>query len=406
MRRLAWALLLLLVFSIPWEYSLDFGEPWGNVSRVLGLTALLALIPALCQAGRLRRPGAAQVLALAYLLWCSASVFWSADVPESLTALRGLPQQMMVFALIWELAETRDDLSALMQAYVAGTWVLVVLTLSTFLWGETADLGRYVPAGQDPNDVARYMIIGIPFAALAAMTSEKRITRWMRIGYVVAGGFAVVLTASRSGFLALGLTLGSCAILLMRKQRRMSIFILVSALLLVVCFWMAAPVETLDRLATIPQQLGGGDLNQRWNIWAAGWQAFVRAPVAGQGAGSFVAVTGLSPIDTAHNSALSIAVETGLVGLLCMAAIVGLAFRETWSSTLPIRGALMTALAAWVLQAAVTNVQNSRSSWMLLALALKAGELGRENADPAADMQIVDRTAGRNGPWKALPWPR
>jgi len=60
-------------------------------------------------------------------------------------------------------------------------------------------------------------------------------------------------------------------------------------------------------LATIPGSCKGGDLNQRVNIWSAGWHAFARAPLFGSGAGT------LSPLpvllrDTAHNTVLSIAV--------------------------------------------------------------------------------------------------
>ncbi len=58
MRRIAWVLLLLFAFAIPWEYSLDLGEPLGNVARIAGLLVLLAAVPAVFQAGRMRNPGA------------------------------------------------------------------------------------------------------------------------------------------------------------------------------------------------------------------------------------------------------------------------------------------------------------------------------------------------------------
>ena len=58
MRRVAWVLLLLFAFAIPWEYSLDLGEPLGNVARIAGLLTLLAAVPAVFEAGRMRTPGA------------------------------------------------------------------------------------------------------------------------------------------------------------------------------------------------------------------------------------------------------------------------------------------------------------------------------------------------------------
>ena len=68
MRRIAWALLLLFAFAIPWEYSLDVGEPLGNIARIAGILLLLAAIPAVLQAGRLRTPGPMQWLVLAFYL--------------------------------------------------------------------------------------------------------------------------------------------------------------------------------------------------------------------------------------------------------------------------------------------------------------------------------------------------
>ena len=98
----------------------------------------------------------------------------------------------------------------------------------------------------------------------------------------------------------------------------------------VAALWLTIPRETFARLATISEQLQGGDLNQRWNIWAAGWHAFVRAPVFGTGAGTFVGAAGVAPIDTAHNTALSIAVTGGLCALFLASAIVAIA---VWSIT-------------------------------------------------------------------------
>ena len=69
MRRISWGLLLLFVFAIPWEYSVDLGEPLGNIARIAGLVLLLFAVPAVLQAGRLRNPGPLQWLVLALYLW-------------------------------------------------------------------------------------------------------------------------------------------------------------------------------------------------------------------------------------------------------------------------------------------------------------------------------------------------
>ena len=89
MRRIAWVLLLLFAFTIPWEYSLDLGEPLGNIARIAVLLLVLAAIPAVLQAGRMRSPGPMQWLVLAFYLWFCCTYFWTIDSPTTLEKMRG-----------------------------------------------------------------------------------------------------------------------------------------------------------------------------------------------------------------------------------------------------------------------------------------------------------------------------
>jgi CDP-diglyceride synthetase len=136
MRRIAWVLLLIFAFAIPWEYSLDLGEPLGNIARIVGLLLLLVAIPAVLQAGRLRTPGVMQWLVLAFYLWFCCTYFWTIEPLATLAKMRGYFQEMMIVWLVWEFAESAGDLRALMRAYVAGSWVLAVLTLANFATAE------------------------------------------------------------------------------------------------------------------------------------------------------------------------------------------------------------------------------------------------------------------------------
>ena len=139
--------------------------------------------------------------------------------------------------------------------------------------------------------------------------------------------------------------------------------------------WFIIPHGTLERLATISEQLQGGDLNQRWNIWEAGWHAFVRAPFFGTGAGTFVSAAGLAPVDTAHNTALSIAVAGGLCALFLATAIVAAAIWSIARTRGPLRWALATTLLVWFITSLVATVEENRATWLLLAIIALAGRL-------------------------------
>ena len=210
MRRIAWILLLLFAFAIPWEYSLDLGEPLGNVARIVGLLLLLVAIPAVLQTGRLRTPGPMQWLVLAFYLWFCCTYFWTIDPLATLAKMRGYFQEMMVVWLVWDFAESAGDLRALLRATVAGSWVLALLTIANFATAETiANQIRFVAEGQDPNDVARYLDLGFPLAALLVNSERRWMCRLLAAGYLPLGLVAVLLTASRGGFVAAVVALGA-----------------------------------------------------------------------------------------------------------------------------------------------------------------------------------------------------
>jgi O-antigen ligase len=381
MRRIVWVLLLLFVFSIPWEYSLDLGAPVGNIARVTGLVLLLAAIPAVLLTGRIRTPGALQWLALAFFLWFCCTSLWTIDPAATLARLRGYFQVMMTVWLVWEFAATPEDMRDLLRACVAGSWVLAVLTVVSVASPASEEQIRFVAEGQDPNDVARFLDLGFPLAALLLDGEERWAGKLLAFGYLPLGIVGVLVTASRSGFLAALVALAGCAVLLARRHMREFVIGVFSLPAIVSAVWIVAPHETLERIATIPEQLQGGDLNYRLNIWQAGWQAFVHSPFFGTGAGSFVTAARLAPADTAHNTVLAIVVEGGVVGLIIATAVVAVCLRALLQTRGQVRGALATAMLVWVVTSLAATVEQNRTTWFLLTLISFAGRLGLENPE-------------------------
>ena len=145
--------------------------------------------------------------------------------------------------------------------------------------------------------------------------------------------------------------------------------------------WFTVPHETFERLATIPEQLQGGNLNQRLNIWTAGWHAFVHAPLFGTGAGTFVSAAGMSPLDTAHNTALSILVGGGLVRLFPGRGHCGAGRAVDPRNARAAAPGSGHALAVWIVTSLVATVEESRTTWLLLALIALAGRLAVEDPE-------------------------
>jgi O-antigen ligase len=305
----------------------------------------------------------------------------------------------MIVWLVWEFAESPRDLRWLLRAYVAGSWVLAALTLANF--GSMAAIAagqiRFVAYGQDPNDVARYLDLGFPPAALLLSSEPHWPARLLAIGYLPLGLVAVMLTASRGGFLAALVALAGCGILLFRGHAKAVLAGAFALPALAASLWFIAPHGTLARLATIPEQIRSGDLNRRLDIWSAGWDAFTRAPLLGTGAGSFVSAAGLSSVDTAHNAVLSILVGGGLFALFLAVGIVALAARSAFKTQGPLKLALVTTLLVWVLAAMVSTVEESRTTWLLIALIAVAGRLAVEEPAGLAACFPISVRKGRLG---------
>jgi len=383
MRRAAWSLLVLFVFAIPWEYSLDLGAPFGNVARILGLLTWLAAVPAVLQARRFRRFCGLHWLTLGLYLWFCCSFFWTVASAATLLHLRGYAQEMMLVWLVWELTDSPGDLRNLSRAWLAGSWVLAVLTMAGFALAARAgaEQVRFAAIGQDPNDVARYLDFGFPIAGLLLAVTKSRFERVFALAYFPAALAGVLLTASRSGvLLAMVALAGCCALAAAYYQTRGVGIAAVGLMAAAALVYMWAPLGTADRLGTISELWQHGNLNQRLNIWSEGWRAFEKMPVFGYGAGSFVTAAGMAPEDTAHNTVLAIVVEGGMIGLALAGAIVALSARAIARTCGPLRFGFGVLMIVWAISSVVGTVGENRMTWLLLGLVAVGQRL--TEADP------------------------
>jgi len=111
-----------------------------------------------------------------------------------------------------------------------------------------------------------------------------------------------------------------------------------------------------------------------------------------------VNAAGLAPIDTAHNTALSILVEGGMVGFGIAAAILMLMVFNALRTQGPMRMALLTALAVWMLSSLVGTTTESRTTWLLFGMIALAGRLAGEELHTAGASPGMSRQRLWNWP--------
>jgi hypothetical protein len=172
---------------------------------------------------------------------------------------------------------------------------------------------RSVGIYNDPNDLCLVLVVVV---VLALGRAADRNSGPLRLAWLVPCGlflYAIVLTRSRGGFLALLSSLATLFVSRFGWRKTVPL----AALVLPALFLFAGGRQT--QLST-----GEGTAQERIHLWNEGFTHMVRSPVTGIGAGMYPERMGL----VAHNSFVHAYVELGVVGGAAFVSVFYLAF---WS---------------------------------------------------------------------------
>ena len=377
MQRIVSILLVLYAFAVPWQYALDLGEPLGNVARIIGLLLLAASIPALLARRRWSRPHPLMLLVLALFLYLSATYLWSIDPLATLDKIRAYFQVMMIVWIAGEFVERPALFRHLLRAMLLGSLVLCALTFAGFLSASaaaSAEQARFTASGQDPNDIARFLDLIFPIAAYLIAIERSLWTRLLAALYFPLGLLAVLLTASRGGFLGSVVALLAAAVLFLRWRPAVAAWAGLLLAFSASATVLIVPPETFARLATIPAQFASLDFNDRFSIWTAGMHAFSHAPWLGYGAGNYALASGLAAEDTAHNTLVALLVMGGLLAASLLVAILVAALAAILRARGVARSAFLGVFLVWCVTASVGSVEENRMTWLIFACFLLVGK--------------------------------
>jgi O-antigen ligase len=372
--RIAWPLVCLFVFSIPWEKSV-VAPGLGTFSRLLGLCALAAAAGAAWMRGSLRAPNLALVVAGCFAAWTGLTFFWSVSPAETADRALTFAQLAAMLWLIWETCRTSARQARLLEAYVAGAAIASLLTLARYAQGLQTYYLRYAAPGFDPNSLGLTVALSIPLALYLA-ARDHGFARWFYRAAVALAVAAVLLSASRT---ALIVTFCGFSFVLFtwrgtdRAQRVWSVILF--GLLLSGILYLA-PSSSRQRLRTMPTEATGGILRNRTQIWKAGVKVFLSRPLVGVGAGAFPEAVrprlGTPALPghryVAHNTYLSVLVECGLAGFGLFALWLGVLAVYVWIMKPPERALWSVVLAAWAIGVMTLSWEHRKVGWLLAGL--------------------------------------
>jgi O-antigen ligase/polysaccharide polymerase Wzy-like membrane protein len=379
LRKVAFACLWLLVFTIPWEDAITISG-FGTSARLVGVLAMGLGFLAIIERGSVRRPTAAHLMMFLFVILAGVSYLWSLFPEGTLAQDVTYVQLLTMVWLIWELCARGREQRRLMQAYVLGTCVSGADTLYRYLSHQESAYQRYAGARLDANDLGLMVALSIPVSYYLLITSKGK-TVWVYRLQLMLAATTLLLTASRGAMLAALVALVIVPLTHARLTVRQRVAIVLTLVLLVGAAVRFVPASSWDRLSTVPNEFARGTLTGRTVIWKAGWELFRAHPFFGIGANAFRLMVsrimaepirydepGKPPAPPAHNTFLSVLVEEGIVGLALFCGLLGVLVLSLRTMPTLQRRLWMVCLAAWVVGVSSLTWEMRKPTWFLFAL--------------------------------------
>lgn len=426
MRPIAYWLTMAFIFSIPWENAVQLGG-LGRGSKVLGIALAFVWAGSVLLRRRLRNPDGFQKAYFLLVAWSGLTFYWSIDAGSTTLGFLTYAQLFFMVYIIWDLCDTETAIETGLQAYVLGAYIASFSIVLEFLKAPDArfpEHERLHGLGTEVDGIALIVAIAVPAAwYLAASPTHQQGSagrRLLNFMYVPVGLFAVVITGTRGATLAL-LPAAVFIFWSLRharpSHRLAALGTLVAAILVLVVYAPRGPLTRIQS-ATTATELGteGGALSGRWSIWVESSHAFLRRPLFGSGLDSHRAAVseGLDEVRTfraaekeAHNTYISVLVETGIVGFAILAAMIVIVIR---------RIRLLSGWRAWywaaqssvlAIGAMSLSLEDSKSIWIFLSLCVATSAVAGSRAPAVAPVPVGPAAgtvvAGGSSRWHPTP---
>ena len=364
MRKVAFWLSVAMVFVIPWENVVEI-DSLGTMGRITGLLAAGFWIATVVKTGQFRKPHPFHIVALIFVLWNGLSIFWSVDVDATAERMLTYFQLFVLTYILWDLYRTPGAIKIGMQVYVLGGFISMGSLWANYQAGITESYQRYTATGFNGNDLSWILGLGLPIAWHLAISEDNNyrfsaLLRIINFAYIPATFFSITLTASRTGFLAFGPLLLFVIISFGRLKFYAQVLLIAAAIVSTIVVLPFVPTSSIQRFAGTGSEVTEGDLNNRTDVWREGIAIFSENPVFGIGSGAF-RTAAIETNKVAHNFALSVSAELGLVGIGLYMTLVAMAvyytfFLPKWTSRL-----WLVVFMIWLLGAATHSYEHRKT---------------------------------------------
>ena len=396
MRKQAYWLTIAFIFTVPWESAIEFAGG-SRGSRYLGLIVAGIWAISVILRGRIRRLEAYFL----FLLWNCLTLLWSIDPNSTVTGFITYTQIFGMILILWDLIETEKQVETALQALVLGAYITCTALFVNWLTNPTSSFAqhnRIDALGFHVDGVALVIAVAIPAAwHLATGPNATRLSKPMlavNFAYLPVAVFAMILTGTRGAAVASFPTFLYILWTLRRSssRRRLVAATILGLAVFAVIFY--APPEMMQRIGgSVTDIIGGDSLSGRREIWADSLETFAANPLVGVGLEAHVASSYYDK--EAHNTLLSILVESGLIGFLAFGAVGMALLSRLLQFSGPTASYWWTQISVLFLGSMSLSIEESKPLWILCTLAvISAVAIRADLAKPPPERSMLPSVWG------------
>lgn len=340
-----------VIIGLPFEYAnTQLLSSWGstgihgaaraflNPGKLAMLATIVVGVVRFRQTPRRLFPDSRVMLPLVLIFFVTVAALAWADSHRPDSSVLVMAMYLAFLFVAPSFIEDRRDLERIMGAILLVAAVLGAIAVAQrylHVWEWRAYLisdGAYRSNATfaDPNILARYLVLSISLAAILVLaTGPRRLTLYLALPALGLGMLGVLATGSRSGLgiLVICLFLSLLVAPVQRVTKLKLVAVAAVGIVLVLVMLLVGGGELADRLKSLTNPAGA--LGRRTYLIAGGWDMFLDNPVTGVGTSGFQSqllanYNSLIPywgfdVSLSHTSVITVAAETGLLGLAALA---------------------------------------------------------------------------------------
>jgi O-antigen ligase len=381
----------LYIVLVPFDNMLKIGGG-GTLTKLLGLASIVVLLAHTFIVRRAATPPKALWLWCLFLLWNLIGVMWSPDLPTAMLYVQTLGSLILLYGVLAIAPLEEHELRTICTCIVVGgvaasLYGIYLLHNAPQMAG---DFGRLmINVGErkiDPNHFANSLLAPIALAFVGLLVARRPAAIFfslVALAILIAG---VLISLSRETLL--GCVVIAAVVILLSRRRLVGLAIGIPALV-----GIPLLVPQIGQRMSEAFTTGGAG---RTAVWHVAWNAFLQRPLLGWGTSGSVDAydvnffTVYQPhsvgwIITPHNSALHVAVELGVVGLIIFTAVWFAMFRQlgdipAGDRLSDVRVALTAALTALALVSFFIDLAAYKYLWLVFATVVQLRSVVRQRA--------------------------